>query len=239
MPEFELLSDIHSNEWKTKLNLDAMFPAKAPTLILAGDIGKPEFSSLHNLLRYVCTKYKDIIYVPGNHEFYDKPPHEVISWFKKVDDEFSNFHFFYRRTQIIDGIRIIGATGWCTAPHETIYSHTISNEGRKDIDFINQTLSKATEPTLVVTHYAPSLRCVNGSVKDFLKKYDYAQDLEYMFRPPIKAWIFGHIHQDYDFTVPYSSSMFGLGNIRLLCKPYGKPSDPHMNISKAFRFILG
>jgi len=238
MPDFELLSDIHSEQWPKTLDIPSLFPAKTPTLILAGDIGKPDHPTLHKLIRYACTKYTDVIYVPGNHEFYDREPREVLSWFKKVDDEFTNFHFFYRRTQIIEGVRIIGATCWSTAPHGTAYSHMIGEEGKKDREFINQTLSKTTQPTLVVTHYCPTLRCVSESLQDTLKQYDYAQDLEFMFRPPIKTWIFGHLHQQHDFILPYSSSMFGLGGVRLLCKPYGKPSDPQISVPRAFRFTV-
>ena len=238
MPHFELLSDIHANEWPKSLDIPTLFPAKTPTLILAGDIGKPEHPSLHNIIQYACGKYTDVIYVPGNHEFYDKPPYEVINWFKRIDDEFTNFHFFYRRTQIIEGVRIIGATGWSTAPHGTAYSNMISEEGKKDIEFINQTVSRATEPTLVVTHYCPTLTFIKKEVKGTLKQFDYAQDLEYMFRSPIHTWISGHIHQEYDIMMPYSSSMFGLGGVRLLCKPYGKPSDERIGVRHAYRFSI-
>jgi predicted phosphodiesterase len=239
MPSFELLSDIHSNLWKpNQIDFSSLFPAKTSTLILAGNIGNPDHPSLHSLIRYVCNKYSSIIYVPGNHEFIGKPPHKVLHWFERVDEEFSNFHFFYRRTERINGIRVIGATAWTSGPYGTSYSNMVNQEGKKDRDYIDKMILSSNDATLVVSHYCPTLRVLKDAYSGTLAQYDYAQNLEYMFRPPLHTWVFGHIHQTYEFKLPYTSSMFGDGSVNLLCMPYGKPSDGNITIPHACRFEI-
>lgn len=229
----EVISDTHLNMWKYKPEqIDAIFTKKSPNLILAGDIGDPDDPSLYTALDIARRSYKRVIYIPGNHEFYrivpgsKKSPASVIAWFNKLDDQWSNFHFFYRRTEVYDGVRVIGATGWSSSPKGTEWTNSISEEGRKDREFIEQAVSKSKEPALVITHYPSTLDVLQDNFRNKITQYDYAQDLEYMFRYPIHTWIFGHVHQVHEFMKPYSSSMSGSGSMRILCNPYGYPNEP-------------
>jgi predicted phosphodiesterase len=228
----ELISDTHLNMWKYKPDkLMKIFSLQAPNLILAGDIGDPDEPTLHSFLDLARQNYKHVFYIPGNHEFYGtepgskKNPAIVLDWFQKLDDQWSNFHFFYRRTEVYDGVRIIGATGWSSSPKGTEWANSISDEGRKDREFIEQNLSRSMEPVLVVTHYPSTLEVLQESFRNKITQYDYAQNLEYMFRPPLHTWIFGHVHQAHDFKMPYSSSLGGSGSVRILCNPYGYPNE--------------
>ena len=236
MSEFkaETMSDIHLNLWKYSPDkLSAVLPKvpDVPNLILAGDIGDPDEASLYNILQLAKQRYQRVIYIPGNHEFYarhpgsKKSPISVLSWFDKLDTQWDNFHFFYRRTEVYDGIRVIGATAWSTSPKDTEWSKLISEEGRKDIHFLEQSLLHSREPALVVTHYPSTLRVLQPDFLNKITQYDYAQDLERLYHYPVKTWIFGHVHQKHDFTIPYSSSMSGSGTIRIICNPYGYPTD--------------
>lgn len=230
--EGEVISDTHLNMWKYNAEqLNEIYTKKSPNLILAGDIGDPDEITLYNALDIARHNYKRVIYIAGNHEFYKRTPGSkkssasVIAWFKKLDDQWSNFHFFYRRTEVYDGVRIIGATGWSSSPKGTEWANSISDEGRKDREFIEQNLSRSKEPVLVVTHYPSTLEVLQESFRNKITQYDYAQNLEYMFRPPLHTWIFGHVHQAHDFKMPYSSSLQGSGSVRILCNPYGYPNE--------------
>lgn len=229
----EVLSDTHLNLWKySATDYLHMLPGREPNLILAGDIGDPDDKSLYTFLDIARNKYKRVIYVPGNHEFYlrvpgsKKTPASVLSWFNKLDEQWDNFHFFYRRSDICDGVQIVGATCWSTKPDNTNWSNLISEEGRKDREFIEESLTNSKgRPTLVVTHYPPTLRVIIPEFRNTISQFNYAQDLEYIFRYPLHTWIFGHVHQSHDFSIPYSSSMAKSTQVRLLCNPYGYPGD--------------
>lgn len=229
----EVISDTHLNLWKYKPEqILPIFSLKTPNLILAGDIGDPDESTLYTALQLACTKYKRVLYIPGNHEFYErepgskKTPASVLSWFQKLDDQWSNFHFFYRRNEVIDGVRILGATGWSTEPSTSTWAQTISMEGKKDIEFLDQGLAHSKEPVLIVSHYPSTLRVLQDEFKGKLSQYNYAQDLERLYRHPLHTWIFGHVHQKHDIQLPYSSSLYGNGLVRILCNPYGYPNEP-------------
>jgi len=248
MPDFhaEVISDTHLNLWNyTDEEIANIFPKTpdVPNLILAGDIGDPDHQSLYTALSIVKDRYKRVIYIPGNHEFYNreskskKTPYSVLSWFDKLDTQWDNFHFFYRRNEVYDGIRVVGATGWTTSPKDTSWSKTISEEGRKDVDFLEQALLHSTKPTLVVTHYPSTLRVLTPDFADKPYKYDYAHDLERMYRYPVSIWAFGHVHQKHDFTVPYSSSLYGARKVRVICNPYGYPGEP-ITASRPLKFTI-
>ena len=227
----EVISDTHLNLWKyTDAQIAGIFPGSTSNLILAGDIGDPDEASLHKALSIASKNYKRVIYIPGNHEFYNrepgskKTPASVLNWFQRLDDQWSNFHFFYRRNEVIDGVRILGATGWSTSPKMTAWSNSISEEGKKDIEFLEQGMSRSKEPVAVITHYPSTLRVLQNDYKYKITQYDYAQDLERLYRPPLKLWAFGHVHQSHDFMVPYVSAA-GQGEVRVLCNPYGYPNE--------------
>jgi len=228
----EVISDTHLNMWKYKPDeLMQIFSLQAPNLVLAGDIGDPDESTLYTFLELARKNYKRVFYIPGNHEFYGtkpgskKNPAVVLDWFQKLDDQWSNFHFFYRRNEVVDGIRILGATCWSTAPSSTTWAQTISMEGKKDIQFIEQGLTNSKEPVVVVSHYPSTLRVIEESFQNKIARFNYGQDLERLYRPPLHTWIFGHIHQRHDFSLPYASSLYGNGKVRILCNPYGYPNE--------------
>ena len=79
------------------------------------------------------------------------------------------------------------------------------------------------------------LRLFHCCCPRLLREFSSFLLVEYMFRYPVHTWIFGHVHQSHDFMIPYSSSMSGAGNVRILCAPYGYPSEPLANsVAKSF-----
>jgi predicted phosphodiesterase len=228
----EVISDTHLNISKPNdQGLLKIFSLQSSNLILAGDIGDPDEPTLYKFLDMARQRYKRVFYIPGNHEFYErehgskKTPASVLSWFQRLDDQWSNFNFFYRRNEVIDGVRILGATGWSIEPNGSEWAKTIGEESRKDIKFLEEGIGNSKEPVLVVTHYPSTLRVVQDNFKGKLSQFNYAQDLERLYRPPVHTWIFGHIHQVHDFSLPYSSSMYGNGFVRILCNPHGYPNE--------------
>jgi len=239
----EVISDTHLNISKpSDEELLKIFSGLAPNLILAGDIGDPDEPTLYKFLDMARQRYKRVIYVPGNHEFYGREPGSkknpslVLRWFQALDDKWSNFHFFYRRNEVIDGVRVLGATGWSTEPNGSDWAKTIGEEGRKDIKFLEEGIAHSKEPVLVITHYPSTLQVVQDNFKGKLSQFNYAQDLERLYRPPVHTWIFGHIHQTHDFVMPYSSAMYGNGFVRILCNPHGYQNEREQGAERTVVF---
>ena len=85
MTNFQIVSDLHieykSNDVPDPLTL---ITPSADILILAGDIGSfYQYDQLKTFLINLCPYFKVVVYVPGNHEYYNKT--------KNHDDELQLF----------------------------------------------------------------------------------------------------------------------------------------------------
>lgn len=111
-----LMSDIH-------LELDDTiipdFPVVAPILILAGDIGRPDISSLQTFLLAQCQRFEHIFYVAGNHCFYEGEYEDRLQQLRALDDLDPRIHFLHNRSYLLPNcVRILGTTLWTHIPSE-------------------------------------------------------------------------------------------------------------------------
>jgi len=122
------ISDLHL-EFDDKGNLpEFKFSENIDFLILAGDIitssrkGVPEYYTdwILNLQKYA----KHIIYVPGNHEYYngrrDKFARIVKERFKNT-----NVHFLLNESVVLDGIRFVGTDLWTDAKLDAHHENSL------------------------------------------------------------------------------------------------------------------
>lgn len=79
-------------------------------LVLAGDIGVG--TSARELVEGAAKRFKHVIYVAGNHEFYNRNHPVVIRKWREISDSIENFSFLENETVTIDGKKFIGATLW-------------------------------------------------------------------------------------------------------------------------------
>lgn len=87
---------------------------EAEILVLAGDIGKLCPDTLTPFLDYTCANWKHVLYVAGNHEFYNKRAsrEKTVTQLRKVAEARPNLHFLDRDIVVIDGQRFLGCTLW-------------------------------------------------------------------------------------------------------------------------------
>lgn len=79
-------------------------------LVLAGDIGVGGMAC--KFIDKYSKRFKAIVYVAGNHEFYGKNIYlEIEAWRKRAESR-KNVFFLENDVAIIDGVRFIGATMW-------------------------------------------------------------------------------------------------------------------------------
>lgn len=112
-----LMSDIHL-EYNDRDHPD--FPVVAPCLILAGDIGRPDVSSLQTFLLAQCERFEHIFYVAGNHCYYQGAYEERLQQLYELNKLNPRIHFLNGDSYLLpNNVRILGTTLWSHIPKET------------------------------------------------------------------------------------------------------------------------
>ena len=147
---FQVVSDIHLEFLKIPYPTSFIEPS-SDVLFLAGDIGKPD-DALKCWLITIAKNFKAVIYVPGNHEYYQTKKDSIL-FFRQVNehlqgyqDEIDNLFILNPGVIEIGGVRVIGATLWSYVPiharaevgfrlndYQHIYKDTIDESNIKNI----------------------------------------------------------------------------------------------------------
>ena len=122
--KIQYISDIHLEFYKKVPDI----PVCANILVLAGDIGYPTTTIYWDFLEKINEKFKHIILVAGNHEYYHTDTSikkgRILS-IELIDElirseikrrQLNNIYFLQRDSIIIDDIEFIGATLWTDIP---------------------------------------------------------------------------------------------------------------------------
>lgn len=238
MTLFKLMSDLHlefynDNVWKP-------IPSdqdKDTVLLLAGDIGVG--LSAKGWITEMCGRYKYVIYILGNHEFYKNEFRGLPQKWNNLAGMPDNFRFLNKGVAYVDDVRILGATLWTNIvnPHNRWFIQQgmsdyrvikINDNGNwrrlntadtdkehiRTLYFLSEELRKPwTGKTIVMTHHLPHPQCVAERFKDSPYNEAYVTNLEYIFDNfEIDVWCHGHTHDSVDFHV---------GKTRVLCNPRG------------------
>ena len=231
--KIQLWSDLHLEfypDWGGRF-LDTHHPA-AETLVLAGDITSAVYREpLDLVFASTSMRWKHVIYVPGNHEFYKTSLPEGWANIKAAAASRPNVHVLDNEGVTLDGVRFFGGTGWypeislhSLAPYEVdtdmlkrcfsdfrfirefepaVY---MSRKGLADgLYAINE------HPDVVVTHHLPDERCVVPRYRGDALNCFFVSDLDVETVAP-KLWLHGHTHSSVDVTI---------GATRVLANPHG------------------
>lgn len=201
-------------------------------LILAGDIfllstikqGHRKGEEAREFFLDVASKWKDVILLFGNHEFYGS------DLFDDTEDVLS---FLPKNVRVLDpgmlkigDVTFVGATMWTSFRNADplVMNHAkrgmndfsvIYYDGHKlypsiiaaihnfEIKYIMREVDKATGPVVVVTHHAPTYESVAPEYKGDMLNDAYVEDVsEYILNhPKIKIWCHGHTHHNVDYMV--------------------------------------
>jgi len=244
--EFKLLSDLHLEFYggnrECKEDQPMYFPEELPydketVLLLAGDIHLG--TNAQPWMDIVCDRFKAVVYILGNHEFYHNEFYKVKKEWKDWKGP-DNFYFLDDDTCYIDDVRIIGGTMWTKVidPHArwrgqqgmTDY-HVIKinypagiwrklNVADTDlanmhtVHYIQEELLKIWEgKTIVMTHHLPHPLCVAKQFKGHGLNEFYLHNLDELIATnDIDIWCHGHTHNNVDVTIH---------DTRILCNPRG------------------
>lgn len=128
---FQVVSDIHA-----EINFSDMAkipiqipPKKTPVLVLAGDIYVGRRTDFPRVIDYVASKFDAVVYVPGNHEFYngdlarDLSMDQIQEFMQRTCDKMPNVFMLQNKTAVLGGVLFVGGTGWTDVP-PSLWSYT-------------------------------------------------------------------------------------------------------------------
>lgn len=116
--EFRLISDVHNEFYHetSQYTLPYLGGDENRVLVIAGDFTMLKRAAKSaDALTAMAKRFKAVVYVPGNHEYYGYriDPIAARKKFEAMNPEgLDNIHFLIRDSVVIDGIRFVGATLW-------------------------------------------------------------------------------------------------------------------------------
>jgi Icc-related predicted phosphoesterase len=218
----------------------------ADVLVLAGDIGSfYKYEQLHNFLSRISEYFKYVIYVPGNHEYYQpsgyKPMkyNELLNVIGRLESEIENLLILNRKSVQIGDLCIAGATLWsdlkCDLPKFIVRIHgmdtnTYSDNFVKDSRYIKDMIGYCKIyklRLLCVTHHPPTYQVLDKTTNKKRDRYIslYASDLDELLKSEnVVGWVCGHVHSNFDFVTEQGCRVVG--------NQYGKAKDNITDYSK-------
>jgi len=232
-----LASDIHLEFGDYKIeNLEG-----ADVLILSGDIMTDPMigNDLTTKFFKQCSeKFPHVLYIAGNHEFYNGHLFKTREKIKNFVTQFKNVEFLDNTHYFINDVLFYGGTLWTNFDNENpLVMHTIrfsmndyykiSNNNRKFApeDALNEhklflaglkdTLDKFKDhKTVVIGHHAPSKLSIHARYRDSKTNAAFSSDLSefILSNPQIVLWTHGHTHDPFDYKI---------GETRIVANPRG------------------
>jgi predicted phosphodiesterase len=210
------MSDLHFEMHRDhgKGFIDSLNSVGVDILVLAGDIAYESFH--HTPIKMLCNKYKSVVMVAGNHDFYSSSFDKTRDVLCSLNDQISNFHFLDNDIIRLGGLRLVGCTMWFRDnPDNVLYQNALNDfnwvkdfgnhvykENARSVKFLYDNLQ---ENDIVVTHHMPSADCVHPSYRNGLNssfnRFYYCEMKELILDRNPKYWFFGHTHQLVDVNI--------------------------------------
>ncbi len=230
--KLQVMSDLHLEFHRDNgiSFIDSMDSTDVDVLVLAGDIAPlRDHYWLNNAFDGFCDKYKHVVYVPGNHEYYGTSTAVAEQNLSIVEMAHQNLHILRDGQPIvIGGKRFIGGTLWFREiPNARVYGQQMNDfhvidgfepwvyaQNKLVVDGLTSNLSP---DDIVVTHHLPSQQSVHRKFRMSSLNPFFVCELDQLIvaRKP-KLWIHGHTHEACDHVV---------GTTRVLANPHGYPRE--------------
>lgn len=267
--KIKLVSDLHLEFSDCYVNNNE----GADVLILGGDImiaqdlhdhmellsagwGGPDLEGLgrrqaaaqryRDFLKRCAFQFPHVIYIAGNHEFYNGKFYAGIDYLRDECAKYPNVYFLERDTKIIDDVVFVGGTLWTDMNKgDPLTMHAIADmmndfritrnekrgyakmspqdvvaRHRQTLDYFRLVLAEHKDKKCVVVgHHSPSHQSVHPQyAHETLMNGGYHSDLsEFILdHPQVKLWTHGHTHHPFDYMI---------GETRIVCNPRGYEND--------------
>jgi len=243
---FFSISDLHVEFYPTAQAFIEKIKHKLPEadiLILPGDVAAPG-PNLRSILSFFKSKYNHVIYVLGNHEYYQsRPVGNRQAEFEKIRVvcEELDICLLEKSSVVIGQHEFLGTTLWSAIDQPTTkamwdFSDAFTDQFDYLGEFIDscrwlkhalaQPLPPNAESRIVITHHLPSFLLVHARYYDNKHNSGFASHLlPTLNLRYVSWWLCGHSHE-FNFKIH--------GSTKLLLNPVGYP-DEHRSTSTSFR----
>ena len=204
---FDVISDLNldaedSFDWENK--------ATSLYLIIAGNISN-DLRVIRQTLVHLSKFYRGIFYVPGSLEHDNM--HLVKNRYREIFEickSLNNVALLYRHVVVLDGIAILGATGWygtkvdTTTALEKLHLHAQHVE---DVSYIGLSLEKLqlhldVKKIIIVTNCAPGPELFFGEEPaEIDDQIPLIQTLDHDSEHKVSTWIYGSYDKNVDTTI--------------------------------------
>lgn len=189
--------------------VEGLDPEGVDVLVLAGDICL--FHQYWKVLPEFCRRYPQVVFVPGNHEFYGSIPRIATDMLRDTAAKLPNLVLFEGKARDVAGLKMVGVTLWFPRPTDRVrgigrglladFGHIydfepwVYGQHAEDLEFLK---NEAPGADVVITHHIPTRRCIaprfregrEGEANHFFC-YDLTEEIA-AWQP--KLWCFGHTH---------------------------------------------
>jgi predicted phosphodiesterase len=208
------------------------------------DLGRKQqrVATFRDFLKRMSNLFPHVIYIAGNHEFYNGKWVKGIQYLRDECAKFPNVYFLERDVKIIDDVVFVGGTLWTDMnKHDPLTLHAVRDmmndfriikndekgftnlkpadtviRHRETLQYVKHILSEHKDKRwVVVGHHSPSFQSVNPIyAHETLMNGAYHSDLsEFILdHPQVKLWTHGHTHHPFDYMI---------GETRIVCNPRG------------------
>jgi predicted phosphodiesterase len=227
----QIMSDLHLEMHADRgaAFVRALDPTGVDALVLAGDItyGR-DLDGLVEAFEPLADKYRHVVYVPGNHEYYKATPAEVADNLERLCFELPNVVCPDNGVAVVQGRRFVAGTMWFRQDPAAVKLRGFMTDFAVIRGFEpwvyeqNAAFERALEAELrpgdvVITHHLPAPQSVwprfVGSPLNAFFVCDMSAHIAAR-RPAL--WIHGHTHQRCDYV---------LGETRVVANPLGYPKE--------------
>lgn len=225
MKRISIMSDIHvEHHADTGTAFIESIPTNVDIIVLAGDICT--YPLIDRTLKKFCDRFKNVVYVLGNHEHYGCSHTNLFQKIDYIRYERDNLTFLNNSKSTVDGIDFVGGTLWFpedpVAPKQGMpdfknipkFESWVYEENAECSHNINYF---ADENSVVVTHHAPSHKSIHDMFKNnILNPFFLSNEEETIYTKQPKLWIHGHMHTSFDYMIDKT---------RVICNPLGYPNQ--------------
>lgn len=247
--KIRLLSDLHTEFNKSYASQQYMEYQGEDVLVLAGDIASGSTNSFEVIKRFRQQGFKEIIFVPGNHEYYGTEIRDFDAKMKLKCQHLEGVHFLNPGWVKIGDTIFIGGALWtnfrCNPLAELDAESMISDfylikgfkphhaslkyyEHLKLFQEVNKLFP--LHKKVFISHFLPAVECISPRFRNqqnMLNNY-FSNDLgEWIETLENSTWMFGHTHDSIDIKI---------GSTRLISNPYGYHlREPNMDFKPHFQ----